>query len=32
MGEAFNLMHPQRGGAWWLAVEGESDRAVVQNA
>jgi L-ascorbate metabolism protein UlaG (beta-lactamase superfamily) len=22
MGEAFNLMHPQRGEAWWLTVEG----------
>ena len=21
MGEAFNLMHPQRGGAWWYEVE-----------
>lgn len=31
MGEAFNLAHPQRGDAWWLVVEGESE-AVVQGA
>jgi len=31
MGEAFNLAQPQRGNAWWLAVEGESE-AVVQGA
>jgi hypothetical protein len=31
MGEAFNIAQPQRGEAWWLAVEGESE-GVVQNA
>ena len=31
MGEAFNLMQPQRGSAWWLGVEGESE-GVVQSA
>jgi len=31
MGEAFNISQPQRGNAWWLGVEGESE-GVVQNA
>ena len=31
MGEAFNITQPQRGNAWWLGVEGESE-GVVQNA
>ncbi len=32
MGEAFNLMHPQRGGAWWMAVEDVGDRGEIQRA
>jgi hypothetical protein len=28
MGEAFNLAQPQRGSAWWLTVEGETEAAV----
>ncbi|WP_095191651.1 MBL fold metallo-hydrolase [Pseudomonas sp. Irchel 3E19] len=31
MGEAFNIAQPQRGNAWWMGVEGESE-GVVQNA
>jgi hypothetical protein len=30
LGEAFNLAQPQRGSAWWLAVE--ETEAVVQGA
>ena len=31
MGEAFNIAQPERGSAWWMAVEEEGD-AVLENA
>jgi hypothetical protein len=32
MGEAFNVMYPQRGSAWWSGVEEEREQIAAQNA
>ncbi|MBK5415854.1 MBL fold metallo-hydrolase [Pseudomonas sp. TH31] len=32
MGEAFNVMYPQRGNPWWLGLENVGDQVTVQNA
>ncbi|NBF02745.1 hydrolase [Pseudomonas sp. Fl5BN2] len=32
MGEAFSLAQPQRGGAWWLEVEGAQEQVSVESA